>query len=748
MKKAFLLLLLLPSVLFQLCLAADQDNTVEQKINSLLSRMTLEEKVGQMTQLTIETVAAQRGDAQTPFKLDQKKLENLIINHHIGSFLNVYDAALSVREWRKLITAIQDIATKKTRLQIPVLYGIDAIHGANYTREATLFPQSIAMAATWNRDLVRREGAITALEVRACGIPWNFNPVLGVGRQPLWARFWETYGEDTYLVSELGRAYIEGQQGNPSKIDAPEKVATCMKHYLGYSFPLSGKDRTPAWIPERMLREIFLPPFRTAVNAGVLTVMVNSSEINGIPVHSDPYLLKSVLRNELGFKGLVVTDWEDIDRLWQREHVAANRREAVKMAILAGIDMSMVPKNLAFSKELISLVKDGEVPVTRINQAVRNILYVKFKLGLFENPYPPKSLDGKVGLKSSATVSLQAAREAITLLKNAHHLLPLKKRSRILVCGPTANQRSVLNGGWTYTWQGNDERLYPEDDKTLVAALKDKIGAERINYLPGTTYDKIIDIGAVTDAAQQADAIILSLGEMPYCETPGNINDLNLPAAQMTLAEELIKTGKPVVLVLIEGRPRIIRPIVDDIPAIVMGYLPGPQGSRAIADIIFGDVNPSGKLPFTYPKYPNSLLCYDHKHSESFDQNQFEPQFPFGFGLSYTQFTYSNLMIDKKTLHRGDTLAVRVTVTNSGKIPGKEVVHLFISDLVRSVTPPVRQLRGFTKVYLQPGQSKTVSFQLTQGDLSFIGRDLKRITEPGEFMVMVADLQKKFVLQK
>ncbi|GAB4375446.1 MAG: glycoside hydrolase family 3 N-terminal domain-containing protein [Calditrichia bacterium] len=748
MKKA-ILLMLLPLFLFSASNPSSTENEsrLQEKIKGLINRMTLEEKVGQMTQLTIQSAAAQRGSAETPFKLDRKKLENLIVNYHVGSFLNVYDAALSLQEWRELITTIQDIATKKTRLGIPVLYGIDAIHGANYTREATLFPQSIAMAATWNPELVQREGEITALEVRASGIPWNFNPVLGVGRHPAWPRFWETYGEDTYLVSELGRAYIRGQQGEENRIDAPDRVAVCMKHYLGYSFPLSGKDRTPAWIPERMLREIFLPPFQKAVKSGTITVMINSSEINGIPVHSDPFILKTLLRKELGFKGLVVTDWADIDRLWERERVAANRREAVKMAVMAGIDMSMVPLGLDFTKELLSLVREGEVPVSRIDDAVYNILYVKHRLGLFENPYPPKELEQMVGSKEFNQVSLQAAREAITLLKNENNLLPLSKNRRLLVCGPTAHQHSVLNGGWTYTWQGNEEKLYPDGKLTLLEALQQKIGEDRVIYVPGSSYDKILDVDKAVEAAQEVDAVILALGEMPYCETPGNIDDLNLPAAQIELAKALLETGKPVILVLIEGRPRLIRPIVDNLPAVLMAYLPGPEGGRAIADVLFGDYNPGGKLPFSYPKYPNALLCYDHKYSESFDQNRYDPEFPFGFGLSYTRFAYSDLKLDKTTLENDDTLTVKVTVKNTGDRAGKEVVQLYLSDLVRSVTPPVRQLRGFTPIYLQPGESRTVSFQLTREAFSFIGRDLQRIVEPGEFKIRIADLEKEFVLK-
>ncbi len=719
---------------------------IEKKVEHLLSKMTLEEKVGQMTQVTIQAVSAAQGTATQPHKLDLQKLEEAIVNYHVGSIINVYDVAHTVDYWHDVITRIQDMATKKTRLGIPVMYGIDAIHGANYTREATLFPQSIAMAATRNTELMKKNGEITAYEVRASGIPWNFNPVLGVGRSPLWPRLFETFGEDPYLVSQMGEAYIKGLEGDNNDVSAPDKVAACMKHYVGYSFPMTGKDRTPAWIPERMLRDIFLPPFKKAVEAGVHTVMVNSSEINGIPAHSDHHILTNILRNELGFKGFVVSDWEDINRLYTRDKVAASRKEAVRMAVMAGVDMSMVPYDFSFYNDLLELAKDGQVPRSRIDEAVGRILRVKFQLNLFENPYPDKSMKEKVGNEEFTEVSLQAAREAITLLKNDENLLPLHKNQKVLVTGPTANLRSVLNSGWTYTWQGNEEALYPQNKKTILEALQAKIGEENVIYHLGSTFDKMIDVEKTAEAARNVEVAIICLGEDAYCETPGNIHDLTLPQAQLDLATAIQKTGTPVILVLVEGRPRIITPIVDNSNAILMAYLPGPEGGQAIADVLFGDFNPSGKLPFTYPRHPNDLVCYDHKPIETDEDNKMNPLFSFGHGLSYTNFQYADLTLEPKTVYQDESINVKVTVKNSGKRAGKEIVELYLSDLYRSVSPPVRQLKRFTGVYLQPGESHTVEFSLNEDDLSFCGRDLNYTVEPGEFKVAVGNQSTIFEL--
>jgi beta-glucosidase len=720
-------------------------NAIEEKISKLLSQMTLEEKVGQMTQVTLEVVSDARDPKAITNHINADKLKYAILEKHVGSILNCGGSANTLENWHEIITQIQDVALKNTRLKIPTLYGIDAIHGVTYTRGGTLFPQAISMAATRNRDLIKRAGEITAYEMRASGIPWNFYPVLDMGRQPVWPRFWETFGEDVYLTSEMGRAYIGGHQG--TDMGAKDKGAVCLKHYLGYSLPLSGNDRTPAWIPERMLREIFLPPFTEAVKAGAMTVMVNSAEINGIPTHSDHHILTEILKDELGFKGLVVSDWEDIKRLHTRDRVADSPKEAVRMAVMAGMDMSMVPYDFTFYDLLLELAKEGTVPAARIDDAVSRILRVKFMLGLFENAYPDKDLKKKFAAPQFTQGNLEAAREVITLLKNEAGVLPLSKNKKVLVTGPTANLLSVMNGGWTITWQGDDESLYPKDKETVLQAIQKKIGAANVQYEAGCTFDKELNVQAALEKAAQVDAVVLCLGEKTYCETPGNINDLNLDKAQLDFAQKMYATGKPVILLLLEGRPRIINSIVKAAAAIVMGYLPGMEGGPAIADVLFGDVNPSGKLPFSYPKHTAGNTTYDHKPLEDADGNKYDPQFPFGFGLSYTTFAYSDLKLDKSEITGNQSLTARVKIKNTGNRAGKETVELYLTDLFGSVSRPVKQLKGFEKIELQPGEEKEVALVLEPHALSFIGRDNKRITESGEFVVTVGNLTSKFMLK-
>jgi beta-glucosidase len=737
-KTVFTVVLGLLMVTMTGCWEVQKVDSVDVAVKKLLSQMTLEEKVGQMNQITLEVVSTRKDDRHV--EIDGNKLREAIIDHRVGSILNCGGSANTLDNWHEVITAIQDVATKETRLKIPVIYGIDSIHGANYISDATLFPQSFAMAATGNAELVRRASEITAVETRAAGIPWNFNPVLGLARQPLWSRFWETFGEDPYLASVMADVYVRGQQGDD--ISASNRVAACMKHYLGYSMPLTGKDRTPAWIPDRMLRELFLKPFAAAADAGVATVMVNSSEINGVPVHSSREILADILYGELGFEGFVVSDWDDINNLYTREMVATDQREAVKMAVMAGIDMSMVPMDYSFYNHLVDLVKSGEVPESRIDEAVGRILKVKYELGLFENAYPDKSLAKNFATAESTKVNLEAARECITLLKNENDVLPLGKKKRIVVTGPTANMISIMNGGWTITWQGDREDLYPQDKMTVLEAIQDKIGAGNVNYVEGTSFDSEIDISAVVEAAKEADAVVVCLGEKTYCETPGNINDLTLDEVQLRLVKELAKTDAVVVVVLIEGRPRIVREIVEDADAILMGYLPGQEGGVAISDVIFGDVNPSGKLPFTYPKFTGDFTLYDHKKSE-----KYEPQWQFGHGLSYTTFKYENLTLTEREISESGSLMVRVTVTNTGKRAGKEIVQLYLQDVVASVTPSVRRLKGFKKISLEPGQKKMVSFTLNPDDLTFIGRDNKPVVEAGTFRVKIADLEEEFTVR-
>jgi beta-glucosidase len=715
----------------------------EKVIEALISKMTLEEKVGQMTQLTLGAFIEERKNESDELILNHKKLKEAILDYHIGSIINTGGAANSIEKWHEIISTIADISTKETRLKIPTMYGIDAIHGTNYTLNSTLFPQSITLAASRNRELARKVAEITAYETKASGIPWNFNPVLGIGRQPLWSRFFETYGESVFLVSEMGREHILGHQQNSISSDA--NVLACMKHYMGYSVPLNGQDRTPAWIPERQLREKFLPPFQKAVESGVLTVMINSSEINGIPVHSDYHILTEILKEELGFKGLVVSDWEDIKRLYDRDKVAKTPEEAVKMAVMAGIDMSMVPHDFTFYNYLVKLVKNGEVPISRIDDAVTRILRAKYATGLFDNAYPNKSLVEKFGGKEFAKVNLQAAEESIILLKNKNEILPISKNKKVMVTGPNADMLSVLNGGWSFTWQGNNESLYPKEKLTIREAVEEKIGKENVKYVEGITFEENVNIEKAIEESKNVDVIYLCLGEPTYCETPGNIDNLELPEIQLNYAKKLVATGKPVVLILTEGRPRVFHKISDEIDGILLAMLPGLEGGPAIANILFGDINPSGKLPFTYPNSVNKFTTYDYKPLEKFDVNIPTWEYPFGFGLSYTTFEYSNLELSKKELSSNDKLTISVTIKNVGNRKGKESVELYITDEVGSVSRPVKELKGFEKVELNSGESKNVTFTISTNDLSFIGRDNKRVVEAGKYEVTINKLKDNFL---
>src|SRR2546421_1029962 len=552
------------------------------RVEALLARMTLAEKIGQMTQLQIGMVTT--GQDQT-IQIDPAKLEKAVGQYGVGSILNVNSQALPPTKWHELLNQIQ-AASQRTRLKIPVLYGIDSIHGANYIQGATLFPQEIGMAATWNPQLMQRLAEVTATETRAAGIPWTFSPVLDLGRQPLWPRFYETFGEDPYLAKVMGAAFVRGVEGED--VSSSDHVAVSLKHYMGYSFPLSGRDRTSAWIPENYLREYFLPTFAEAVKAGAHTVMVNSAEINGTPGHINHHILTDILRGELGFRGFVVSDWEDIKKLVSQWKVAADKREATRMAIMAGIDMSMVPSDYSFADILVGLVKEGKVPQSRVDEAVRRILLVKFELGLFDKPMPDASLKSRIGLPASRQLALQAARESMTLLKNDGNLLPLDKSRKVLVTGPTADSLLALNNGWTYVWQGSDESLYPKDRPTIRRAVEERVGAGNVTYLPGTRLtrppgpsngtptltDEEVDIAAAARAARSADVVVLCLGEGSYAETPGNITDLTLGAPQLKLAEAVDAAGKPVVLVLVEGRPRVLGGASDKAQAGLMAYNP------------------------------------------------------------------------------------------------------------------------------------------------------------------------------
>ena len=722
--------------------AAAQPAAVEARVEALLKQMTLEEKIGQMTQVTIDVVSA--GGAGAAHRIDPAKLATAVQKYHVGSILNVNGEAYTLEHWHAILNAIQDEAAK-TRLKIPVLYGVDSIHGANYTHGAALLPQAIAMAATWNPALARRAGEISAHQTRASGIPWNFYPVLDIGRNPVWPRFWETFGEDVLLATRLGVAYIEGMQGKDPA--APFKVAACLKHYAGYSLPMNGKDRTPAWISERMMRQYVLPMFEAGVKAGAPTVMVNSGEVNGVPGYANKWLLTDVLKGEWGFRGFAVSDWEDIKRLHTRDRVAATPKEAVAMAVNAGMDMSMVPYDFSFYELLLEAAREGLVPQARIDDAVRRILRVKFQSGIFERPKPDPAWKREFDKPEFARANLEMARESIVLLKNEGGLLPLKKGTRVLVTGPAADLLSALNSGWTLTWQGDKESLYPRDKLTLRAAVEELNGKANTRYEAGAAFDTVTDLSAALAAAAEADVIIAALGEKAYCETPGNIGDLTLDEAQRTLVDELTKTGKPVVAVLIQGRPRVLRNVARQARAIVLAMTPGIEGGRALAEVIFGDVNPGGKLPFTYPSTPNGFTTYDHKPSEDTRDNPFWREFDFGHGLSYTTFAYSDLRLTGERMRRGGEVGVSVTVKNTGAREGQEVVQLYVSDLYRTVTPPVKELKGFAKVALKPGEARTVSFTLREADLAFVGLDNRWAAEAGAFRVSVGGLAKEFVLE-
>lgn len=730
------------------------------QIEALLRKMTIEEKVGQMTQLEIGQITS-GGDSN--INIDPVKLEKAVVQYKVGSILNVSGHALSVDKWHEIIGAIQN-AAQKTRLKVPVIYGIDSIHGANYVRGATLFPQEIGMAASWNPELVRKAEEITAMETRAAGIPWSFSPVLDIGRQPLWPRFWETFGEDPYLAKVMGTAFVRGMEG--TDLNKDKNVASSLKHYIGYSFPLNGRDRTSAWIPENYLREYFLPTFEAAVRSGARTVMVNSAEINGVPGHINKHLLTDVLKTELGFDGFIVSDWQDIQKLVTQWKVAADEKEATRMAIMAGIDMSMVPHSYSFSDDLIELVKERKVPMDRIDDAVRRILRVKYQLGLFENAMPNSSLKSNFGRPEYAQVSLQAARETMTLLKNDGSILPLAKNKKILVTGPTADSLISLNNGWTWVWQGSEPSLYPTNKMTVQQAIEAKIGKKNFEFVQGTriirppnssangtptNIDEEVNVKAAIDEAKDSDIVVLCLGEGSYTETPGNITDLTLPETQLRFAEQIIATGKPVVLVLVEGRPRIISRIADRVSAILLAYNPSDEGGQAIADVLFGDYNPNGKLPFTYPRATNNYLTYDHKLFEvedtSYGNSATQPQFQFGTGLNYTTFRYSDLVVTPKSIAASGPVTISVKVTNTGGRAGKETVILYVRDEVASLSPPGKRVRRFAKIYLEPGQSRTLTFTLNREDLSFIGENNKPVVEPGDFTVMIGGLSDKFTLR-
>ena len=724
--------------------AIPKDKAIENKVESVLKTLTLEEKAGQMVQLTSETFC-------TDGLVDTAKVRHLVREYKIGSFLNMIGVSSRPRAiTAEQIKKIQDITMDE--LGIPMIYGLDMIHGATYLDDATFYPQEVNLAATFDRSYANMMGKVIAYESRAAMTPWVFSPVMDLSRNPCWPRVWESWGEDPYLQSEMSVAETVGAQGHDPNHIGLENVAVSIKHYLGYGATASGKDRTPAYVAPDDLREKYFRPFKDCMQAGALTLMVNSASINGVPVHASHEYLTEWAKEQLGWDGLAVTDWADINNLYTREHIAANRVEAVAAGINAGIDMIMDPYDPEVCKDIITAVNEKMIPMSRIDDAVRRVLRLKARLGLFENTVWDVEHYDKFACKGFQANAYEAAVESMVLLKNEDNVLPIQAGKKILVTGPNANSMRTLNGGWSYTWQGDADN-FASHHNTILEALKNVYGEKNVSYVAGVNYDMApmmwdkeinIDIDAAVRAARNADIIVACIGENSYCETPGNINDLNLSSNQKELVKRLAKTGKPIVMVLNEGRPRIINDIEPLAKAVVDIMLPGNYGGDALASLIAGKENFSGRLPFTYSKYVNSLHTYDYKVSENvqtmgglynYDATM-DVQWPFGAGLSYTSFEYSDLKsVSPVQFNAGDLLSFEVTVKNTGNVKGKESVLLFSSDIVASKVPDVKRLRQFTKVELNPGESKTVRLEFPAHELAFVGHDGKWRLEKGEFRI-------------
>ena len=730
--------------------AIPSDPVIEAHIQEWLKKMTLEEKVGQMCEITIDVVSDFEASKKNGFTLNPAMLDTVIGKYKVGSLLNVpLSVAQKKEKWAEAIKQIQDLSMKE--IGIPCIYGVDQIHGTTYTLDGTMFPQGVNMGAAFNRELTEKAASISAYETKACCIPWTYAPVVDLGRDPRWSRMWENYGEDCYVNAEMGKASVRGFQGSDPNHIGEYNVAACMKHYMGYGVPVSGKDRTPSSISRSDLREKHFAPFLAAIRQGALSIMVNSGVDNGMPFHANRELLTGWLKEDLNWDGMIVTDWADINNLCTRDHIAATKKEAVKIAINAGIDMSMVPYEVSFCDYLKELVQEGEVPMSRIDDAVARVLRLKYRLGLFDNPYWDIKKYNKFGSEEFTRVALQAAEESEVLLKNEDNILPLAKGTKILLAGPNANSMRCLNGGWSYSWQGHLADQCAGAYNTIYEALCNKYGKENIIYEPGVTYapykndnwweENQPEIEKSVAAASRADVIIACIGENSYCETPGNLTNLTMSENQRNLVKALAATGKPVILVLNEGRPRIINDIVPLAKAVVHVMLPSNYGGDALANLLAGDANFSGKLPFTYPKYINALANYDYKPCENMGQmggnynydSVMDVQWEFGFGLSYTTYSYSNLKVDKSSFTADDVLTVSVDVTNTGKVAGKESILLYSKDLVASSTPDNIRLRNFEKVALNPGETKTVTMKLKGSDLAFVGYDGKWRLEKGDF---------------
>lgn len=733
------------------------DPKIEAQVEQTLKKLTLEEKIGQMMELVTDLFGA--NDKNGVFYIDEHKTDSILSRYKIGSILNAPNTcAPTAKQWEKYIAQIQKISMK--RIGIPCVFGLDQNHGSTYTQDGTLFPQNINVAATFNREIARRSAEATAYETRAVSVPWTYSPTVDLGRDARWPRIWENFGEDCYLSSEMGKAMVYGFQGeNPNNIDQYH-IATSMKHFMGYGVPWTGKDRTPAYISPADLREKHFAPFLAGLQAGALTVMVNSASVNGMPMHANKDILTGWLKEETGWDGVLITDWADINNLYTREMVAKDKKDALRIAINAGIDMIMEPYSCDACGYLVELVKEGKIPMSRIDDACRRVLRMKYRLDLFKNPTQKLKNYPKFGGEEFAKLALEGATESMVLLKNeklqdGNPVLPLAKGKKILLTGPNANQMRCLDGGWSYTWQGHRADEFAGKYNTIYEAFCNEYGRENVILNQGVTYNEKGKyweenepqiLGAVA-AAKDADVIVACIGENSYTETPGNLTDLWLSENQRNLVKALAQTGKPVILVLNEGRPRLIADIEPLAQGIINILIPGNMGGDALVNLVSGKSNFSGKMPYTYPKEINSLANYDFKKSEevgtmegAYDYNaKITQQWGFGYGLSYTSYKYSNLKVSQSDFRHGDIIKVSVDVKNTGKVAGKESVLLFSSDLIASMVPDGRRLRAFDKIELQPGETKTVTFDLNADDLAFVGYDGKWRLEEGDFKLMIAD---------
>lgn len=728
------------------------DPKIEAQVEQTLKKLTLEEKIGQMMELVTDLFGA--NDKNGVFYIDEHKTDSILSRYKIGSILNAPNTcAPTAKQWEKYIAQIQKISMK--RIGIPCVFGLDQNHGSTYTQGGTLFPQNINVAATFNREIARRSAEATAYETRAVSIPWTYSPTVDLGRDARWPRIWENFGEDCYLSSEMGKAMVYGFQGeDPNNIDQYH-IATSMKHFMGYGVPWTGKDRTPAYISPADLREKHFAPFLAGLQAGALTVMVNSASVNGVPMHANKEFLTGWLKEETGWDGVLITDWADINNLYTREMVAKDKKDALRIAINAGIDMIMEPYSCDACGYLVELVKEGKIPMSRIDDACRRVLRMKYRLDLFKNPTQKLKNYPKFGGEEFAKLALEGATESMVLLKNEGNILPLQHGKKILLTGPNANQMRCLNGGWSYTWQGHRADEFAGKYNTIYEAFCNEYGKENVILNQGVTYNEKgkyweenePQIQEAVAAAKDADVIVACIGENSYTETPGNLTDLWLSENQRNLVKALAQTGKPVILVLNEGRPRLIADIEPLAQGIINILIPGNMGGDALANLVSGKSNFSGKMPYTYPKEINSLANYDFKKSEevgtmegAYDYNaKITQQWGFGYGLSYTSYKYSNLKVSQSDFRHGDIIKVSVDVKNTGKVAGKESVLLFSSDLIASIVPDGRRLRAFDKVELQPGETKTMTFELKADDLAFVGWNGKWRLEEGDFKLMIAD---------